>query len=135
MIPPRAGEMTASHSRSRNLSASCAQTRAAIVRVLEEKRALEKLPAVQTRPEHKVPVEQRAGLAKERKQIVVHLSLAVLKAMRTCGSAFLEDFYPDVSPTVLPLVARHGDDFDLDLRALGQRRDGDGRTRRRIFRK
>jgi hypothetical protein len=41
------------------------------VRVLEEERALEKLPAVQTGPEHKVPFQQSAGLAEHRQRIVV----------------------------------------------------------------
>ena len=41
--------------------------------VLQEQRALEKLPAMQARPQNEVAIQQRAGLPKEREQVVVHL--------------------------------------------------------------
>jgi hypothetical protein len=41
-------------------------------RVLKEQSALKKLPAMQARPQDKMPVEERARLAKKRKQIVAH---------------------------------------------------------------
>lgn len=41
-------------------------------RVLEDQSALKKLPAMQARPQDKMPVEECARLAKKRKQIVAH---------------------------------------------------------------
>jgi hypothetical protein len=40
--------------------------------VLQKQRALKKLPAVQARPQNEMAVEQRAGVPKEREQIVAH---------------------------------------------------------------
>ena len=40
--------------------------------VLEENRALEKLPAVQAGTQNEMTIQQRAGLAEERKQVVAH---------------------------------------------------------------
>ncbi len=40
--------------------------------VLEEQGALKKLPAMQARPQHEMPIEERARLAEKRKQIVAH---------------------------------------------------------------
>jgi hypothetical protein len=42
------------------------------VGVLEEEGALEELPAVQTRPENEMPVQERAGFPEEREQILAH---------------------------------------------------------------
>ena len=42
------------------------------VGVLKEQRALEKLPAVEARSQNEMAVEQRAGLAEKRKQILAH---------------------------------------------------------------
>ena len=40
--------------------------------VLEQDRALEKLPAMQAGAKDEMPVEQRAGLAEKRQQIFTH---------------------------------------------------------------
>ena len=40
--------------------------------VLQEQGALKKLPAVQTRAQNEMPIEERARLAEKRKQIVAH---------------------------------------------------------------
>jgi hypothetical protein len=40
--------------------------------VLQKQSALEKLPAVQARPQNKMSIEERARLAEKRKQIVAH---------------------------------------------------------------
>jgi len=56
--------------------------------MLEEQSALEKLPAMQARAQHEMPIEERACLAEKRKQIVAHAGLA--------GS------YPEVSLTDFP---------------------------------
>ena len=42
------------------------------VGVLKEQRALEELPAVEARSQNEMAVEQRAGLAKKREQILAH---------------------------------------------------------------
>jgi hypothetical protein len=42
------------------------------VGVLEEQRALEKLPAVEAGAKHEMAVEKRAGLAEKRQQILAH---------------------------------------------------------------
>jgi hypothetical protein len=39
---------------------------------LQEQRALEKLPAMQARPQNEMAVEKRAGFSEEREQIVAH---------------------------------------------------------------
>jgi hypothetical protein len=39
---------------------------------LEEQRALEKLPAMHARPQNEMAVEERAGLPKEREEVVAH---------------------------------------------------------------
>ena len=71
--------------------------------VLEEQGALEKLPAVQTGAQDKMTVEQRAGLAEERQEIVAHE--ARLFPGIDCFAAFF----------------RGGrDDFDFDLRPFRQ---------------
>jgi hypothetical protein len=41
-------------------------------RVLQEQGALKELPAMQARAQDEMPIEERAGLAEERKQIVTH---------------------------------------------------------------
>ena len=63
----------------------------------------------------RLTLEQRAGLAKQREQIVVHRTtppLARSIADRLVSSA--------------RVFTLHRDHFDLDLRAFGQRGDGDG---------
>ena len=84
MIPPSAGEITASHSILRSLSASCPQTARGDLGVLEEERALEKLPAVQARAEHEMSVEQRTGFAKKRQQIFAHFPCGIGETNRKC---------------------------------------------------
>ncbi len=44
--------------------------------VLEEQSALKKLPAMQARAQHEMPIEERARLAEKRKQIVAHAGSA-----------------------------------------------------------
>ena len=43
-----------------------------MVGVLKKDGALEKLPAVQAGTQHEMAIEQRAGLAEERKKVVAH---------------------------------------------------------------